>query len=62
MIQMKLLCLLQENGGCEWNEGNDFQSVDVESCDVVSFPPGCARRFMNITENEPDTDHVLLLL
>jgi hypothetical protein len=47
---------------CEWNEGNDFQSVDVESCDVVSFPPGCARRFMNITENEPDTEHVLLVV
>ena len=47
---------------CEWNEGEDFQSVDVGPCDVVSFPPGCARRFMNITENEPDVEHVLLVV
>ena len=47
---------------CEWNEGDDFQSVDVGPCDVVSFPPGCARRFMNITENESDVEHVLLVV
>ena len=47
---------------CEWNEGDDFESVDVGPCDVVSFPPGCARRFMNITENEPNTEHVLLVV
>jgi uncharacterized RmlC-like cupin family protein len=47
---------------CEWNEGNDFQSVDVGPCDVVSFPPGCARRFMNITEDEPNIEHVLLVV
>lgn len=47
---------------CEWNEGADFQYVDVGPCDVVSFPPGMARRFMNITYDEPDTEHVLLFV
>ena len=28
----------------------------------MSFPPGCARRFMNITENEHDVEHVLLVV
>lgn len=47
---------------CAWNEGEDSDHVDVGPCDVVSFPPGVARRFMNITEGEPDTEHVLLFV
>jgi hypothetical protein len=45
---------------CAWNEGSDYQFVDVGLCDVVSFSPGVARRFMNVTEGEPDTEHLLL--
>lgn len=47
---------------CAWNEGEDYDYIDVDPCDVVSFPPGIARRFMNITEGEPDTEHVLLFV
>ena len=47
---------------CAWNEGADYQFVDVGPCDVVSFPPGAARRFMNVTEGEPDTEHLLLFI
>lgn len=47
---------------CEWNEGAARESVDVGPQDVVSFPPGVARRFMNVTEGEPDTEHVLLFV
>ena len=47
---------------CAWNEGADYQFVDVGPCDVVSFPPGVARRFMNVTEGEPDTEHLLLFI
>ena len=28
----------------------------------LSFPPGVARRFMNVTEGEPDTEHLLLFV
>ena len=32
------------------------------TCDVISFPPGCSRRFMNITEGEDDKEHLLLVV
>ena len=47
---------------CAWNEGPEYEFVDVGPCDVVSFPPGVARRFMNMTKGEPDTEHVLLFV
>lgn len=47
---------------CEWNEGVDLDFVDLDPCDVVSFPPGSARRFMNITEGEDNIDHLLLVV
>src|ERR1700721_1876093 len=49
-------------GRCAWKEGADYQFVEVGPCDVVSFPPGVARRFMNVTEGEPDTEHLLLFV
>ena len=36
--------------------------MDVGPCDVVSFPPSVARRFMNVTEGKPDTEHLLLFI
>ena len=36
--------------------------VEVEPFDVVSFPPGAARRFENITPGEPDVEHVLMVI
>ena len=47
---------------CAWNEGPEYEFVDVGPCDVVSFPPGLVRRFMNVTEGEPDTEHLLLFV
>lgn len=47
---------------CEWNEGDDHEFVDVGPMDVVSFPPGAIRRFMNVTMDEPDQDHVMLVV
>ena len=47
---------------CEWNEGDELEHVDLGPCDVISFPPGCSRRFMNVTEGEDDKDHLLLVV
>ena len=47
---------------CEWNEGDELEHVDLGPCDVISFPPGCSRRFMNVTEGEEDKDHLLLVV
>jgi hypothetical protein len=47
---------------CEFNEGDAKDHVDLGPLDVVSFPPGMARRFMNVTKDEPDTEHILLFV
>ena len=47
---------------CEWNEGSAMEFVDLGPLDVVSFPPGCSRRFMNVTFEEPDREHILLFV
>lgn len=41
---------------------DDTQHVDVGPLDVLSFPPAVARRFENITWDEPDTEHILMVL
>jgi len=47
---------------CEWNEGKDLQYVDLAPYDVISFPTGVARRFMNVTYDEPDREHLLMFI
>lgn len=47
---------------CAWNEGTDYDFIDVGPNDVISFPPGVARRFMNVTEGDPDTEHVIMFV
>ena len=47
---------------CEWNEGADRQHVDLAPLDVISFPVGVARRFMNVTYSEPGREHVLMFI
>src|SRR5262245_16376072 len=46
----------------QWNEGKDLESLEVGPLDTISFPPGCARRFENITRGEPDAEHMLLFV
>ena len=47
---------------CEWNEGSAMQYVDLDPLDVISFPVGVARRFMNVTYNEPNKEHLLMFI
>src|SRR5436190_16790972 len=47
---------------CEWNEGEAMESVDLDPYDVISFPVGVARRFMNITYDEPGKEHLLMFI
>jgi quercetin dioxygenase-like cupin family protein len=47
---------------CEWNEGEARQYVDLDPYDVISFPPGVARRFMNVTYDEPGKEHLLMFV
>ncbi|HEX7218842.1 MAG TPA: cupin domain-containing protein [Burkholderiales bacterium] len=47
---------------CEWNEGDAMQYVDLEPYDVISFPVGVARRFMNVTYDEPQNEHLLMFI
>ena len=47
---------------CEWNEGAAMEHVDLAPLDVISFPVGVARRFMNVTYDEPGREHVLMFI
>ena len=47
---------------CEWNEGEQMEHVDLEPYDVISFPVGVARRFMNVTYDEPGREHLLMFI
>ena len=44
---------------CGWNEGGAYEYAEVGPYDVVSFPPGLARNFVNVTNDEPDQQHLL---
>jgi quercetin dioxygenase-like cupin family protein len=47
---------------CEWNDGEAKDFIDLDPLDVVSFPPGIARRFENVTHDEPEREHILLFI
>ena len=47
---------------CEWNEGDALEHVDLEPYDVISFPVGVARRFMNVTYDQPTKSHLLMFI
>ena len=46
----------------EWNEGDATEYVDLDPYDVISFPVGVARRFMNVTYDEPGKEHLLMFV
>jgi mannose-6-phosphate isomerase-like protein (cupin superfamily) len=47
---------------CEWNEGRKKRHADLGPYDVISFPPGVARRFMNVTYSQPNREHLLMFV
>ena len=49
---------------CSWeNEHGEVEFVDVGPMDVVSFPPGVARRFENVTKGgDPNADSILMFV
>jgi hypothetical protein len=47
---------------CEWNEGDALEYVDLDPYDVISFPTGVARRFMNVTYDQPNREHLLMFI
>jgi mannose-6-phosphate isomerase-like protein (cupin superfamily) len=48
---------------CSWeNENGETEHVDVGPLDVVSFPPGVARRFENITDGPPNEEAILMFV
>ncbi len=47
---------------CEWNEGTSTEHIDLDPLDVISFPVGVARRFMDVTYDEPDREHILMFV
>ncbi|MGH8688340.1 MAG: cupin domain-containing protein [Burkholderiales bacterium] len=47
---------------CEWNEGRAKRHADLGPYDVITFPVGVARRFMNVTYDEPGREHLLMFI
>ena len=48
---------------CSWeNEKGEVEFVDAGPLDVVSFPPGVARRFENVTAGDPDEEAILMFV
>ncbi len=47
---------------CAWNEGEDYEYIDVEPCDVVSFPPGVMRRFECLEAPSGEAEAVMLFV
>lgn len=48
---------------CSWeNEKGEVEFVDAGPLDVVSFPPGVARRFENVTAGNPDQESILMFV
>lgn len=48
---------------CSWeNENGEVDFVDAGPFDVVSFPPGCARRFENVTKGDPNEEAILMFV
>jgi mannose-6-phosphate isomerase-like protein (cupin superfamily) len=48
---------------CSWeNEKEEVEYVDVGPHDVVSFPPGVARRFENVSKGDPEEESILMFV
>jgi quercetin dioxygenase-like cupin family protein len=48
---------------CSWeNEQGAIEHVDLRPLDVISFPPGAVRRFMNVTNDHADPNEESILM
>ena len=48
---------------CSWeNEKGALEHVDLEPLDVISFPPGASRRFMNVTKGGKRKPSILMFV
>jgi hypothetical protein len=48
---------------CSWEtETGAVESVELGPLDVVSFPPGVARRFENVTPGDPEAEQILMFV
>ena len=48
---------------CSWEDENgEVDFVDAGPFDVVSFPPGVARRFENVTQGDPEEESILMFV
>jgi hypothetical protein len=48
---------------CSWeNERGEIEFFDLGPLDVISFPPGVARRFENITDGDPNAESILMFV
>jgi quercetin dioxygenase-like cupin family protein len=48
---------------CSWEGPNgEVEHVDLQPRDVISFPPGMVRRFMNVTGGDPDEYAILMFV
>jgi quercetin dioxygenase-like cupin family protein len=44
------------------NDRGGVEHTDLDPLDVISFPAGAIRRFENVTEDDPDGDHILMFV
>ena len=48
---------------CSWeNEKGKVEHVDLNPLDVISFPPGASRRFMNVSKGAKTKESVLMFV
>lgn len=47
---------------CSWEVDGKVEAFVLGPMDVISFPPGVQRRFMNVTYDEPDKEQVLMFV
>jgi hypothetical protein len=48
---------------CSWeNENGKIEHVDLKPLDVISFPPGANRRFMNVTKGPKNKPSILMFV
>jgi hypothetical protein len=48
---------------CSWeNERGEVEHVDLRPLDVISFPPGASRRFMNLDNDKDDPNEYSVLM